>query len=209
MAVIALPISGRQYTMSRVLFWSNCTRWERVGSHCTLLASDDELITDHGGLMSGQGSHGSKSDISRVKRASADEGLGLSRERVETIIENRIQALVEASPDAIVIIRSSGEIALVNSQAERVFGPFQATQTGEADSDGGLPQAHLLGGSPDLADIPVMYVMTNDPPPVLPDSETSGLEIADAGVPNAPRRYWRGDTFDVYTGRISGIDTQT
>ena len=72
--------------------------------------------------MSRHGSHGSRPGNFHVRQAVADEGLRLSRERVETLIEDRIQALVEVSPDAIVIVRSSGEITLVNSQAEKVFG---------------------------------------------------------------------------------------
>jgi transglutaminase-like putative cysteine protease len=81
-------------------------------------------------------------------------------------------------------------------QAEKVFGPFEHEYSGDLGSEGGLPRSHMLGGSPVLGDTLVFYVTTNDPPPPIPDAETP-----DANVIDAPRRYWRGDTLDVYTGR--------
>jgi transglutaminase-like putative cysteine protease len=81
-------------------------------------------------------------------------------------------------------------------QAERVFGPFEGGQGAGADQPGILPRAHLLGSSPDLTETVVLYVATSDPPPPL-DSDTESQSEA----PLVPRRYWRSDTLDAYTGQ--------
>lgn len=52
---------------------------------------------------------------------------------------------------------------------------------------GGLPQLHLLGSGPELSQQVVLTIQTNDPPPAQPDQ--------------APRYYWRGLTYERYTGR--------
>jgi transglutaminase-like putative cysteine protease len=50
-----------------------------------------------------------------------------------------------------------------------------------------LPLSHVLGGPLELRDQVVMFVSTSDPPPI-PELDT------------APPRYWRGLTYDRYTG---------
>jgi len=40
----------------------------------------------------------------------------------ETSAERRFRQVVEAAPNAMVMINSAGEIVMVNAQAERVFG---------------------------------------------------------------------------------------
>ncbi|MBN1259460.1 MAG: transglutaminase domain-containing protein, partial [Anaerolineae bacterium] len=56
---------------------------------------------------------------------------------------------------------------------------------------GGLPRRHLLGTGPELSRRVVMLIRTNEyaPMPQLPPGE------------EAPRYYWRGATYDNYTGR--------
>ncbi len=56
-----------------------------------------------------------------------------------------------------------------------------------------LPREHLLGGSPDLERTVVMWVITDDPPPV-PDG------YPDEGVCPRQTFYWRGMTYSEYTG---------
>jgi transglutaminase-like putative cysteine protease len=87
----------------------------------------------------------------------------------------------------------------VEQAAERVLGPIQGGSAGSADRRGGaageLPRVHLLGGRPELADTIVLYASTSDPPPPPPSPDADA-----ADVPALPRRYWRADTFDTYTG---------
>jgi transglutaminase-like putative cysteine protease len=58
----------------------------------------------------------------------------------------------------------------------------------------GLPRAHLLGGSVDLAHQPVMAVTTDDPP--IPVPYPWGPEE----IYDVPKYYWRALTYDRYTG---------
>ena len=84
----------------------------------------------------------------------------------------------------------SGPWSRVERAAERVFGPLEGGYPGPGGTaDGQLPQAHLLGGGPELAETVVLYVVTGDPPP------------DDRAAPETPRRYWRSLTYDTYTGR--------
>jgi transglutaminase-like putative cysteine protease len=91
----------------------------------------------------------------------------------------------------------------VEQRAERLFGPIDSGyRPGRANGGegGGLPQAHLLGGGPELGQLTVLTVATNDPPPDmddLPPDEGTQEEPADL----APVRYWRGATYDTYTGQ--------
>lgn len=57
-----------------------------------------------------------------------------------------------------------------------------------------LPYSRVLAGPITLSEQIVFQVRTNDPPPI-------------SGMPAPPNRYWRTDTFDVYTGR--GWDNTT
>ncbi len=78
---------------------------------------------------------------------------------------------------------------------ESVFGPLDQ---GHGESLGaGLPRSHLLGGSRELAETVVFWVETNDPPPLSTGSEVE----ADLLLQKTPRRYWRGETLDIYTGQ--------
>lgn len=87
----------------------------------------------------------------------------------------------------------------VERVAERFFGPIESrypTGVGSGAGDGGeLPRSHLLGGRPELGETIVLYVSTNDPPP--PPSVPNEIEEPE---PSYPRRYWRGQTYDTYTG---------
>jgi transglutaminase-like putative cysteine protease len=84
------------------------------------------------------------------------------------------------------------------SAVEQITG--QVFGTIESESPGGigfgrLPQEHLLSGGPDLGKTIIMYVKTDDPAPPPPETEEDGPPI-----PAAPTRYWRGMTYDLYTG---------
>jgi transglutaminase-like putative cysteine protease len=83
----------------------------------------------------------------------------------------------------------------VETVSERLFGPLggQGLRRGEGQAVT-LPQSHLLGSGPELRETIVFWVTTSDPPPPDPDAgEPSG--------PASPRRYWRGATYDTYTGQ--------
>ncbi len=94
-----------------------------------------------------------------------------------------------------------GPWARVEQVAERFFGPIESGYPlGRAASSAGsgLPRAHLLGAGPELGQVVVLTVTTNDPPPEV---ETRRGQ-AGAEIPaSAPRRYWRGITYDVYVGQ--------
>ena len=84
--------------------------------------------------------------------------------------------------------------ARVEHAAERVFGPIDSSYPrgrpvrGEGE---GMPRAHLLGSGPELGQTVVLTVATNDPPP----------ESEEKPEAPAPRRYWRGVTYDIYNGQ--------
>jgi transglutaminase-like putative cysteine protease len=88
-----------------------------------------------------------------------------------------------------------GPWAAVDQASQRMFGPIIQSGPGEAGGGGLLPQAHLLGGRPELGQEVVMYVWTDDPPP--PPPAGAAPEVVGTFV---PRRYWRSTTFDTYTG---------
>lgn len=87
----------------------------------------------------------------------------------------------------------------VEEAAERVIGPIEGAAPAAPEPRGGargeLPRVHLLGGRPELADTIVLYAGTSDPPPPTPSPDPDTSREA-AG----PRRYWRADTWDTYTG---------
>jgi hypothetical protein len=58
-----------------------------------------------------------------------------------------------------------------------------------------LPRAHLLGGDPGQSNQVVMVVCTDDPPPLPEELWMEGAETP------GPRRYWKGITYDYYTGQ--------
>ncbi len=95
--------------------------------------------------------------------------------------------------------RTFGEhVVQVEETAERLFGgvsPLEGPPGDEGVGTGSgsyLPQVRLLGGRPDLLDEVVMMVWTDEP---LPPEERP-LELYDV-----PPHYWRGGTFDHYSGR--------
>jgi transglutaminase-like putative cysteine protease len=66
----------------------------------------------------------------------------------------------------------------------------------------GLPRSHLLGSGRELSKEVVMIVSTGDLPPGPPEVVSSGA--------SPPNYYWRGFTYDVYTGlgwRSGGTQT--
>ena len=71
--------------------------------------------------------------------------------------------------------------------------PGGGPTSGPALPETGLPRSHLLGGHPDLARWPVMSVCT-DAPPSMPDDRDP---LAPAGF----QTYWRGITYDTFSGR--------
>ena len=84
--------------------------------------------------------------------------------------------------------------------AEQFFGPIDSGYSTEVGAgpgtSGSLPRSHLLGAGPELAQTIVFYISTSDPPPPPPapeESEESSLAY--------PQRYWRSETYDLYTGR--------
>jgi transglutaminase-like putative cysteine protease len=86
----------------------------------------------------------------------------------------------------------------VEQAAERYFGPIDSRYPrpgGQGEGGEGLPRAHLLGGEPELGRTVVLTVATDDPPP--PPNGEDG----ESAAATAPRRYWRGVTYDVYTGQ--------
>jgi transglutaminase-like putative cysteine protease len=98
---------------------------------------------------------------------------------------------------------AEGPSGRVRETAERLFGGVSSPagpDTGEglgAAASGYLPQSRLLGGQPDLLEEVVLHVMIEEPAPLA-----EGASSAE-GAPQ--RRYWRGVTYDRYTGR--GWDT--
>lgn len=69
-----------------------------------------------------------------------------------------------------------------------------------AAASAAMPSARALVGEVNASDTLVMYVRTSDPPPLtLPEyvaAERLGMD-----EPLGPKRYWRGMTYDIYTGR--------
>ncbi|MEA2754546.1 MAG: hypothetical protein QOJ54_835 [Aliidongia sp.] len=63
--------------------------------------------------------------------ASGSGGVGVSDERVPRKSEDRFRQVVEAAPNAMVMIDASGRIAMVNAQTERVFGYGRADLLGQ------------------------------------------------------------------------------
>jgi len=90
----------------------------------------------------------------------------------------------------------------VERASEQIFGPIDTgIPRGRAygpGSGGEMPRAHLLGGSPELGDTLILFVSTNDPPPSLEPDDSGTME---GPLSPYPRRYWRGETYDVYTGQ--------
>jgi transglutaminase-like putative cysteine protease len=90
----------------------------------------------------------------------------------------------------------------VERVAEQFFGPIESGYASgvsagtSASTGGGLPRSHLLGSGPELGETVVLYVSTTDLPPPPPPSEGS-----EESQPAYPRRYWRSETYDVYTGQ--------
>ncbi len=92
---------------------------------------------------------------------------------------------------------AEGPWSRVERVSEQLFGPMEGgfqVGRGEGGGKNGLPRSHLLGAGPDLAEKLVMFVRTSDPAPPPPE----GSERSGAG---GPIRYWRGATYDVYTGQ--------
>ena len=77
--------------------------------------------------------------------------------------------------------------------------PVPARENGGRGAvEASLPRSHLLGGNPDLTRQRVMNVCTDAPPPPLPD------EYMPQEIPVGPKFYWRGITYDFFTGRYWG-----
>jgi hypothetical protein len=87
-----------------------------------------------------------------------------------------------------------GPWSTIERTSERLFGPIRHRGPAGDGWGGSLPRAHLLGGGPELGTRIVMYVSTNDPPPL------ADLAEPEAAAPGPPRRYWRSMTYDTYNG---------
>ena len=61
----------------------------------------------------------------------------------------------------------------------------------------GLPRLHLLRRGEELGNRVVMYVKTDEPPPLFEDESILRGESPEEG----PKHYWRGMTYDTYNGR--------
>jgi transglutaminase-like putative cysteine protease len=83
----------------------------------------------------------------------------------------------------------------VEAVSERLFGPMEQIGGSRGRAGGVLPRQQLLGAGPDLADRIVLYVTSSDPPPLDKEGQPVPFD------PDAPRRYWRGVTYDTYTGQ--------
>jgi transglutaminase-like putative cysteine protease len=83
----------------------------------------------------------------------------------------------------------------VEEAAERLFGPMEQASGRRGGPAGILPRQQLLGAGPDLGDSVVFYVTSNDPPPLSMPGEPLPPDM------DGPRRYWRGVTYDTYTGQ--------
>lgn len=85
----------------------------------------------------------------------------------------------------------------VQEAMERLFGgvtpPIPPSRGGKEGASSYLPQSRLLGGRPDLLNEVVMMVWTDEPPPPPDDLP--------AALGDLPRHYWRGATWDHYSGR--------
>jgi len=83
---------------------------------------------------------------------------------------------------------------------ERFAGPIDDGYPGGpgygSGAGGELPSAHLLTGGPQLSNVPVLYVHSSDPVPPREEPDQ-----AETPQPAYPRRYWRSQTYDTYTGR--------
>jgi len=66
-----------------------------------------------------------------IQRLAYIEGEPLTSSRGESAGDQRFRLIVEAAPNAIVMIDLDGEIVMVNAQAERVFGYAQAELVGQ------------------------------------------------------------------------------
>jgi transglutaminase-like putative cysteine protease len=69
-----------------------------------------------------------------------------------------------------------------------------------------LPNSHLIGNPPELSQQVVMWVWTNQPPPLPVDEQREVRGYAVRSAPNADepevrRPYWRGITYSTYSGR--------
>jgi transglutaminase-like putative cysteine protease len=78
-------------------------------------------------------------------------------------------------------------------QVAESLGVSPQTQPNALDdlNQGGLPRQHMLNSGPDLSQIVVMTVKTNDLPP---------LSVIEAASLDVPTYYWRGITYDGYLG---------
>lgn len=86
----------------------------------------------------------------------------------------------------------------VDSLAERLFAgverPARGWGTPESVPFHDLSLSRVLGGAPELRDVPVLFVQTSDPAPsLMPDQ----IRLPE---PPRPLRYWRGQVYDEYTG---------
>ena len=82
----------------------------------------------------------------------------------------------------------------VEQGSKRLFGVIESPYPGGFAASR-MPNEQLLGGGPELAKTVVLYVKTNDPAPLPPELEETGIQAS-----STPRRYWRGVVYDLYTG---------
>ena len=106
---------------------------------CRMIASSGQSIWVHD-IVAVDRTHGAPDvirgfliDVSQRKRAEATARAS----------EARLRQLIEQAPDAIITVRSEGQIAFVNRQAERLFGYQRGALVGRGFG-------HLVPGQPDV-----------------------------------------------------------
>ena len=140
-----------------------------------LLAIEEAAVRFGGGELSHRVPLTGDDELGRVGSAfnAMADSLDRSTEELETS-ERRFRSLVESAPDGVVMLASSGEIALLNGEAERMFGYERDELLGQTidvllpaglstEEEPGLEQVALhKDGSEFPADVSLSAIETDD-----------------------------------------------